>query len=171
MYSNQEKQVKQLTFATPVDPYKYGLVKCSAMTAGFLLISLFVIIISIVFYALLFRFYNFGDFFIPVIITLLPCLFFILGTGLLAGSVQANILYILMIAVLLLNFLPLPKFFDLYGGNLFGSYPLALPVGTDGEPAFTLPVSFILGKVFFSAAGIFMTALGLKRYAKTNDGT
>jgi hypothetical protein len=166
MYSNQEKQVKQLTFATPVDPYRYGLVKCSAMAAGYIIISLFVIIISIVFYALLFRFYNFGDFFIPVIITLIPCLFFVLGTGLLAGSVQANILYVLMIAALLLNFLPLPEFFDLYGGNLFGSYPLALPAGPDGEPAFTLPVSFILGKVFFSAAGILMTALGLKRYAK-----
>jgi hypothetical protein len=167
MYSNQEKQVKQLTFATSVDPYRYGLVKCSAMTAGFLLISLFVIIISIAFYIMLFRFYNLGDFFIPIVITLLPCLFFILGLGLLAGSVQANILYVLMLAALLLNFLPLPEFFDLYGGTFFASYPLALPAGLDGEPAFTLPISFILGKVFFSAAGILMTALGLKRYAKT----
>jgi hypothetical protein len=167
MYSNQEKQVKQLTFATPVDPYRYGIVKCSAMAAGFFIISLFIIITSMVFYVILFRFYDFGSFFTPVVITLLPCLFFILGIGLLMGSIQVNILYILMIAVLLLTFLPLPKFFDLYGGNFFGSYPLALPVGLDGEPAFTLPVSFILGKVFFSAAGILMTALGIKRYAKT----
>jgi len=167
MYSNQEKQVKQLTFTTPVDPYKYGVVKCAAMVAGFFAISLFVIIISMVFYAVLFRFYNFGSFFIPIVITLLPCLFFILGLGLLVGSIQSNILYALMIAVLLLGSLPFPKFFDLCGGNLFASYPLALPVGLDGEPPFTLPVSFILGRFFFTAAGVLMAALGIKRYAET----
>jgi len=167
IHSNQEKQVKQLTFATPIDPYKYGIVKCSAMAAGFFAISLFAIILSMAFYAMLFRFYNFGSFFIPIVITLLPCLFFILGLGLLVGSIQANILYALMLAALLPGSLPFPKFFDLYGGNLFASYPLALPVGLDGEPPFTLPVSFILGRFFFTAAGVFMAALGLRRYART----
>jgi len=164
MFSNREKQVKQLTFATPIDPYRYGMMKCSAMAAGFSIISFFIIILSMVFYAILFRFNSFGSFFIPIAITLLPCLFFILGIGLLMGGIQANILYALMIAVLLLNFLPLPKFFDLYGGLFFASYPLSLSVGTDGEPAFTLPVSFILGRFFFSSTGVLMAALGLKRY-------
>jgi len=164
LYSAQEKSVKQLTFATPVNLFKYCLVKCSAIAAGFLLISLFVILISLVFYAKVFRFFNFGNFIIPILITLIPAFLFIFGIGLLAGSIQSNILYVLMIAVLLLGFFNLPHFFDLYGNNLFGEYPLTLPVGTDGEPVFTLPVSFLAGKFFFSLAGIVTACLGVKRY-------
>lgn len=163
MYSNQEKQVKLLTFATPVDPFRYGLIKCSAMVAGFFIISLFVIAISLVFYTVLFRFYSFAGFLIPIVITLIPNLLFFLGAGLVLGRIQPNILYILMIAALLLGLLPLPPFFDLYGGRFFSTHPLTLPVGADGEPAFLLPISFVLGKVFYSLTGILMVLFGLRK--------
>ena len=161
MYSNHEKQVRQLTYATPVDPFKFGLVKCASIAAGFLIISLFVIILGMAFFAILFRFYRFGDFILPIIFTLIPCMLFILGSGLLLGGLQYNILYVLMVAALLIGFIPLPAFFDLYGGKLFSAYPLTLPVGPDGEPAFTLPASFILGRVFFSASGALMVLFGI----------
>lgn len=167
LYSSQEKKVKQLTFATPVNPLKYALVKCSAMAAGYFIISLFVIVLSLIFYGVIFRFYGFTGFIVPILITLLPCMLFIFGIGLLAGSVQANILYALMLLVLLIGFVPLPGFADLYGGHLFGTYPLKLPVGPDGEPAFSLPVSFLLGRIFFSAAGVLLMFYGIKRYVKT----
>ena len=166
MYSNHEKQVRQLTFATPVNPFKLGLVKVSAMAAGFLVISLFVIALSMGFYAVLFRFYRFSDFILPIVATLIPCLLFILGAGLLLGGINANTLYVLMIAALLQGILPPAAFLDLYGSRLFSTYPLALPIGLDGEPSFSLPVSFILGRIFFSATGVLMALLGLKRYAK-----
>jgi hypothetical protein len=166
MYSNQEKHVKQLTFATPVDPLKYGMIKCSAMAAGYLISSLFVIIMSFVFYGMIFRFYGLAGFIVPIGITLIPGMFFVFGVGLLAGSVQPNILYGLMIAVLLIGFLPLPAFTDIYGGHLFSTYPLQLPVGLDGEPAFSLPVSFLVGKVVFSAVGLAAMFFGIKRYAE-----
>lgn len=166
LYSNQEKQVKQLTFATPVSPVNYALVKCLAMAAGYFIISLLVIILSLIFYGVIFGFYSFTDFIVPVLITLLPGMLFIFGVGLLAGSVQSNLLYALMLLVLLIGFLPFPGFADLYGKHLFGTYPLQLPVGPDGEPAFSLPVSFLLGKLFFSAAGVLLMFCGIKRYAK-----
>ncbi len=169
MYSNQERKVKQLTFAAPVNRAKYGLIKCSAMAVACMIISLFVIVISIVFYALIFRFYSYGDFVIPIIITLLPSLLFTFGIGLMAGGVQSNILYALMIALLLFGFLPLPAFIDLYGGNLFYTHPLSLPVGLDGEPAFTLPVSFVMGKVLFSVTGTLMIFFGIKKYAVKSE--
>ena len=168
MYSKQEKQVKQITFTTPVDPVKYGFVKCAAITTGFLIISLFVILISMAFFVILFRFYNFGNFIIPIVITLIPGMLFILGAGLLLGGIHTNILYILMIAALLFGFLSPPAFFDLYGGSFFSAYPLTLSVGLDGEPPFALPISFISGRVFFSTAGILMVLLGIKRYKTKN---
>ena len=164
MYSNHEKQVRQLTFATPVDPISFVLIKCSAAAAGFLIISLFVIVLGMVFLTVLFRFYYFGDFIIPIVVTIIPCLLFILGAGLLLGGIYVNILYLLMIAALLFAFLPLPAFFDLYGAKLFSTYPLTLAVGPNGEPAFTLPVSFILGRFSFCTAGTLMVVLGIKRY-------
>ncbi len=167
MYSNQEKQVKQLTFATPVSPLKYALVKCLAMAVGYSIISLFVILLSFIFYSVIFGFYGFANFIIPILITLIPSMLFIFGVSLFVGSVQPNLLYALMIFVLLIGFLPLPGFFDLYGGHLFSTYPLKLPVGLDGEPIYSLPISFLLGKIFYCATGVSLMFYGIRRYSKT----
>ncbi|MCL2066956.1 MAG: hypothetical protein FWG99_05785 [Treponema sp.] len=166
IYSNHEKQVRQLTFATPVDPFKFNFVKYASIAAGFFVITLFVILMGMVFLAVLFRFYHFGDFIIPIAITIIPCFLFVIGAGLLLGGIQYNFLYVLMIAFLLPGFLPLPPFFDLYGGNFFTSHPLTLPTGLYGEPAFTLPASFILGRVCYSAAGVLMVLLVRKSAQK-----
>lgn len=166
LYSRQEKQVRLLTSATPVNIPVYCAIKCAAITAGFVIISLFVILISVIFYAKVFGFYNFSKFLAPIFITLIPAFLFIFGIGLLAGSIQSNILYALRLAALALGFFPLPEFFDIYGGTFFASYPLTLPAGVDGEPAFTLPALFIAGKIFFSAAGICMIFFGARRYKK-----
>ena len=162
MYSDHEKRVRQLTFAAPLDTVKLLLVKCASIIAAFLVIALFVIVLAFIFYAVLFGFTGFGNFIIPIVITVLPCLIFFLGAAFLLGKVQYNFLYVLMIAVLLLAFLPLPAFLDLYGGSFFGTYPLTLPIGPDGEPAFYLPASFILGRLFYCAAGALMAVFGIK---------
>ena len=170
MFSNQEKKLRQLIFSTPVDPYKFIIIKCSAAATGFLIVSLFVVVLGMAFLAILFRFFRFGDFIIPITITLIPCLLFVLGAALLLGGLQYNILYALMIAAFLPAFLPMPAFLDLYGGRLFGTHPLTLPLGPDGEPAFTLPSSFILGRLFFFSTGVLMALIGIKRYRKINIG-
>lgn len=166
LYSNQEKQVKQLTFATPVSPLKYAVVKCSAMVIGYFIISLFVILLSMIFYGVIFGFYGFTGFLVPILITLIPSMLFIFGTGLLLGSVQSNLLYALMIFVLLVGFIPLPAFADLYGGHLFSTYPLKLPVELDGEPIYSLPSAFLLGRIIFSVVGAILIFFGIKRYTK-----
>ena len=168
MYSNHEKLVRQLTFAAPINPFMLCLVKCFGIMAGFLAITLFVVLQCMIFFVVLFRFTNFGNFIIPFVITIIPCLLFFLGAGLLLGGLEVNILYVLMIAALLLGFLrgslPLPAFFDLYGSRFFSTHPLSLPLDLNGEGPFLLPVSFIFGRVFFSGVGAFMAFLGIKRY-------
>jgi hypothetical protein len=167
LYSNQEKRVKQLTLATPVSPLKYAVVKCSAMAIGYFVISLSVIALSMIFYGVIFEFYGFTAFLVPMLITLIPSMLFIFGVGLLAGSVQSNLLYVLMLFVLLIGYIPLPPFADLYGGHLFSTYPLKLPVGLDGEPLFSLPVSFLLGRIFYSVTGVILMFYGIKRYTNS----
>jgi hypothetical protein len=73
-----------------------------------------------------------------------------------------------MICVLLIKFIPLPAFADLYGGHLYSTYPLNLPVGLDGEPAYTLPVSFLLGRIVICAVGVVLMVYGIKRYTKAD---
>lgn len=169
LYSKEEKQVKQLTFATPVNPLKYGFIKGLTIVVGYIIISLFVIVISLLFYGVIFHFYKFTDFIIPSLITLIPALFFIFGAGLLIGSIHPNMLYVLIVLVLLIGFLPLPTPVDLYGIQTFSTYPLTLPVGPDGEPPFILPTSFLLGKVFFIVIGAAMIFFGIKGYANNHE--
>ena len=166
MYSNHEKKVRQLTFATPVDLFIFGLVKCASMMAGFFIVLVFVIILGMAFFIIIFRFYGFVNFILPIILVVIPCLLFFLGAGLLLGGLQHNILYVLMIVALLFTFLPFPVFLDLYGARLFSTQPLTLPVGLDGEPSFSLPDSFIMGRFSFCTVGFLMVLLGLKRYKK-----
>lgn len=165
LYSNHEKQVKQLTLATPADPVKYAAAKCLAIIIGYIIISLLVIATSLIFYAVLFKYYNFGAFIIPILLTLIPGLLFIMGAGLLLGSVKSNLLYVLIVLVIIISFVPLPPYADLYGGHLYSTYPLKLPVGPDGEPIFKLPLEFILNRIVFSVTGAVMILFGIKRYA------
>jgi len=169
LFSNQENRVKQITLATQVNPRKYCLIKCSAIAIGYFIISLSIIALSFMFYGLVFRFYGFSDFIVPIIVTLIPALLFIFGVGLIAGSVHPSILYALMVAVILLGLLPLPLFFDIYGARVFGEYPLTLPVGPRGEPEFVMPLSFIMGRVMFSLTGVFMMLFGAGSYYKPNS--
>lgn len=170
-YSEKEKKVNQLTSATQFNPVQYGLIKCAAAAAGFLLLTVGAAAVSFLFYAAVFRFYHFGTFVIPIVITVLPAFLFTLGLGLLAGSISSRLLSIMIPLLILIPLLPLPAFADLYGARLFAAYPLTLPVGTDGEPEFLLPVSFLVGKLFYSIAGITTAALGLKRDAARKSGS
>ena len=162
MYSRHEKQVRQLTYSTPFDLFKLCLIKCASVAAAFLLITFLIVILCMTFYAILFKFYDFGSFILPIILILIPCFLFILGMGLFLGSINYNFLFIMMIAVLLLGFIPLPVFLDLYGSGFFSTYPLSLPLGLDGEPAFSLPTDFIMGRGFFCIIGIMMVLITAK---------
>ena len=166
MYSNNEKQVMQLTFASPADPLCFCLVKCAAITTGFLIMFLFIVTLSLIFYVFLFRFTDFYSFILPAVAVIVPCLLFVLGAGLLLGNVHCNIIYVIMAVILLLSFLPLLVFFDFYGSGFFCSYPLTLPAGPGGEPSFALPATFILGRVFFSGAGVLMILCGINIYKR-----
>ena len=165
MYSDNERRIRHLTFAASIEPFKLYFIKCASIIAGFLIMTLFVITLGITFFAILFRFTYYISFIIPIVITIIPCMLFILGAGLLLGSIHLNTLYVLMIAALLLGFLPA---FDFYGASFYSTHPVTLPLGPDGEPEFSLPALFILSRVFFSVAGILTGLLGIRRYKLQN---
>jgi ABC-2 type transport system permease protein len=166
LYSKEEKGISTLRNATSINLRALVLLRCSAMIIGFLLIAAIPIGLSLWFYANNFHFTNFGGFILPILITLLPAMLFILGLGMTAGRLHPGFLYALMLIMLLFSYLPMPYSIDLFGSNFFQSFPATLPLGADGEPAFVVPVAVWIGKTVYLISGIVLTISGLTHFRK-----
>ena len=169
-YSKKEKQVEALTTATPVDAVRYALLRLAVVTLGFFFLCTLVIGISIIFYAVFFDYWNYTVFVLPAIITILPCFVFFLGLGNLLGRIHPGFLYILMILSLAMNFIPLPEalhYTGLFGGRYYASFPLSLPIGTDGEPAFTLSAAFLAVRAIYLAVGVALVVVSVRILPKS----
>ncbi len=158
-YSKKQRQVEVLTAAAPFSPFDQVTIR--TVTAGicFLLISLVVILLALLFYMRLFGFRNFAPFILPSVLLLLPCFILVNGLGQLLGSLHCGLIYVLMMAVLVLC--NVTGVFDLFGAGYFSSVPLTLPAGADGEPAFTVGAGFIAARLLYLALGaacIYLTA-------------
>jgi len=163
-YSKKEKQVEALTTATPVDAVRYALLRLAVVTLGFFFLCALVIGISKIFYAVFFDYWNYTVFIIPAIYTILPCFVFFLGLGNLLGRIHPGFLYILMLLSLAMNFIPLPEalhYAGLFGGRFYASFPLLLPIGTDGEPAFTLSAAFLAVRAIYLVVGVAFVAVSV----------
>ncbi len=139
LYTPHEKRVAAITEATPIDPRAYRAVRCLAMIVGYLVLVVMAVGIAWVWYAQVFGLKLFSAFIVPTLMTALPAMLLVLGVGLLAGRVHVGLLYALMLALLLLGQASLPLGIDWLGVTFFNEYPLTLPLGADGEPAFTVP--------------------------------
>ncbi|WP_125152636.1 hypothetical protein [Clostridium rectalis] len=160
-YQKQEKGVQVLTKATPIDPFKFQVIRFVTIIVGFGLISSVPIIYSFLFYAVNFNYTNFSAFLVPIIITLLPAMLFTLGLGTFGGQYHQGVVFVLMAGVVLLSLIPLPYSMDLFGGNFFTKYPESLQVV---EPVFSIPLSVVIGKVIYGVTGLLMMLLpGVKK--------
>ena len=153
LYSKQEKKVQTLTKATPVDPFRFQMLRCGTIIVAFTLISAVPIVYSLWFYKVNFHFINFGSFILPTIITLLPAMLFVFGAGMLGGRYHQGIIFVLMVVVILINYIPLPYAVDLSGGNFFTKYPEDLEIV---EPAFYMPATVLIGKSIYGLVGLVM---------------
>ena len=161
-FSKNELLAKQLTSATPINNLKYTLVRYGVIVIGFIIICLVAITLSVIFYSSLFGFSDYSEFLLPGAITILPGFVFFVGFGSLAGRLRPGVLYVLIPAVILLGFGVTPIFLDVFGGGYYGSAPLELPVGIDGEPEFMLSTMFIVSRIVYFAAGATMWIFGLR---------
>lgn len=161
--SEQEKRVHALTDVTPISPYRFLFLRYCAITAAFMLIALVPVGYAWWFYGFVFRYTVFGTLLLPLFCTVLPAFLFIMGLGTFVGHFNPVLLYALMPVVLLVGVLPVSGPFDLYGINLFMSYPLTLG---KLDPPFFLPALSVLWKVVYSLAGIIMGVFALKGSSK-----
>ncbi|MDP4092129.1 MAG: hypothetical protein Q8920_02105 [Bacillota bacterium] len=161
-FSKKEKQVQVITSATPVDPIRFMLTRCTAITVGFILIITVLLIISAYFYISFFKYYNFTAFLLPIIYTLIPSYVFILGLGILAGRVHQGLFYVLMLVSLALCFVHISGAFDFFGRGYYNNYPITLPVSAGGEPAFSVSDKFLLARLAYLLLGLGMLTVSIQ---------
>lgn len=159
--SKKEKQVEILTTATPVNKVHYALVKSAAVTVCFLIICAVIFGLGIYFYRSVFGYQEILSFFLPSGMIVLPCFVFSMGIGFLAGRVHQWLLYGLMAIVLVVGFAGLGGNFDFFGHWYFSSYPISLPVGGDGEPAFMVSFGFLLARLIYLVTGSLLLTIGI----------
>jgi hypothetical protein len=153
LYSKQEKSVQTLTKATPIDPFKFQMLRYGTIIIAFVLISFVPIGYSLWFYKVNFHFTSFGSLVFPSIMTLLPAMLFVLGLGAFGGRCHQAVVFVLMVVMILINYVPLPYAVDLFGGNFYSNYPASLDIV---EPAFSIPIGILSGKFIYGLVGIAM---------------
>lgn len=153
----QARGVSELTDSMPVDHGKYQLTKYLTALAAWLMLALLLVVLGIVFLCRLFG----GA--VPVAslllvsaVVLLPIAALLLGVGALAGGFRPLTLPIIMALTVAAGFLP----GDFYGEALFSEYPLTLGVL---DPAFSMPVSAVIGKLAVLIFGAVLLLLALGR--------
>ncbi|WOO36468.1 hypothetical protein R2R35_22175 [Anaerocolumna sp. AGMB13020] len=151
IYSAKEKSVQRLTLATSMDTVKFMLVRITVITIGYLLLCIGVLVLGFTFYAVVFQLKDFSAFLLPALVVLIPPVIFVLGIGLIAGRFHNSLVYGLMAVIFIISFIGLPYTVDLIGGGVFLHYPIALG---SLDPAFALPVSFVLGRIGYTAIGL-----------------
>ncbi len=159
-YSKKERQVEVLTMVTPMNKAHYALVRNGAIAVCFLIICSIMFLMGIYFYSSYFDYEKVVLYLLPFIMLVFPCLLFTLGIGHLAGRIHQGLLYVLMVIVLVLGFANSGNF-DFFGGWYFGSYPLSLPIGIEGEPAFTVSSGFLAARLIYLTAGVILLTIGI----------
>lgn len=151
-HNEKARNMALLTDATPISPGRYLIIKTSALSLAWLLMALAAVGLGLGFLLALFE----GDVPFPALlltsaVTLAPPLVLFLGVGSLVGRIHAGLLFPLMALALGIGFLPLPATWDLYGTWFFLEYPLTLETL---DPAFSMPMPVVLGKLLFLLLGI-----------------
>ena len=114
--SRKELRVRTLTLSTPLAVTRYYLFKAVAILSSVFFTVFLIIGLSFGFYALVFDYSCFAGFFTPIILFVIPPLFFVFGLGMLLGSLNEIFLYILIPLMFLFGNLsfPLPIWLDLF---------------------------------------------------------
>ncbi|AKB36334.1 hypothetical protein MSSAC_1744 [Methanosarcina siciliae C2J] len=165
VFSEKEVAVRNIIFSTPISEPEYYLLKASAITVVFVFAAFFPLLLSFVYYARYFNFYDYAEFMLPLLLFLLPSQIFVLGLSLAVGRIHSRLLYPLLPLVLFLGFFNpmLPSWFDLFGNN-FLSWPLRWYLGVqEGPIPYILPDDFLYSRLIFTFMGVFMFAFACRK--------
>lgn len=161
IFSNKELSVRTITLAAPISVPKYFILKCISIVLAYAAALVIVVFESFTFYALVFRFYSFGDFMGPIFLFLLPPVIFALGLGIFLGSFKGVLLYMLIPLTFILgnSGFNLPLWIDPFLSGFINGFPYSLQADASGEVPFALPAEISTSRAILIVFGIALIAI------------
>lgn len=166
LFSEKEIAVRRIIFSTPISEAKYYALKATAILCVMFVTSAVPIVMSLIYYAYLFRFYGYLDFLMPVTLFLLPGFIFVLGLSMVLGKQSVKFLYILLPTVFFSGMfnLGLSPYLDVCGNNLLVEYLVRLTLEQKGGMLpYILPQAFIYSRVVFVILGTILFLVACKK--------
>ncbi|WPC43735.1 hypothetical protein [Clostridium sp. JS66] len=165
LFSRNEQRVREITSCTSLPQKKYLATKSLALSISYLIIAIYCILISFVFYKTTFNFTDFQKFLLPMLIILLPTFVFVFGTSMFLGSKSQTLLYAWIPIILILSLISFNNapFIDIFAKGYVTYMPTVLSVDSLGEPVFSLSLNFIMSRLIFTLIGMILYVASFKK--------
>lgn len=165
VFSEKEMKIRKIIYSTPITQMRYYIVKAASIYIAFILATLVPIIMSLIYYGILFKFYDYSTFIKPILFFLLPISILALGGCMFIGKLSIKLLYAL-IPFSFLNGLNLgfPVWVDLYGNNFLLDHGFRLwRNNITGFIPYDLPWNFMISRLLFICFGIILFGITCKK--------
>lgn len=165
VFCEKEMKIRKIIYSTPITQIKYYIIKAASIYIAFTISALVPIIMSFIYYGVLFKFYNYIVFVKPIAFFLIPISILSLGGFLFIGKMSIKLLYALIPFAFLsgLN-LGFPVWLDLYGNNFLLDYGFGLwRNNITGAVPYNLPSNFMISRALFICFGIILFVITCKK--------
>ncbi|MBU5427234.1 hypothetical protein KQI41_12485 [Tissierella pigra] len=161
IFNEKELRARKILFSAPIPQSKYYMLKIAGLVVTFILTALVPIIMSFIYYKVLFDYSQFIIFGKYIIWFLIPTFIFLLGVGMVLGKTSSNLLYGLIPMAFLLGIMNtssiLPLWLDIFGQHFFEMSTFAELFGrTSQNISFDLASDFIYSRLVFIFLGIIL---------------
>lgn len=159
IFSEKEFRARKILFSASISQSKYYILKSISIIITFIVTALIPIIISFLYYKVLFNYTKFFIFMKSIIWFLIPSFIFLLGLAMALGKINIRLLYGLIPIAFLLGTIDttniLPQWLDIFGAHFFKMATFADLFGRESEVAsLNIPNSFIYTRIIFITLGI-----------------
>ena len=159
IFNEKELRARKILFSAPISQSKYYLLKIFSIIIMFIITALIPIIMSFVYYKILFNYNQFSTFIRPIVLFLIPSFIFFLGLSMALGKINIKLLYGLIPITFLLGTIDttsiLPQWLDIFGAHFLRISTFAELFGREREVVpLNIPNSFAYSRLIFISLGI-----------------
>lgn len=161
IFNEKELRARKIIFSTPISQARYYMLKIFTIVIAFVLIGLVPIIMSFIYYKVLFNYVGFTSYVKLILWFLIPSFVFILGLSMALGKINIKFLYGLIPITFLLGTIDtldiLPRWLDIFGAHYFKIRTYAELLGRESQVVpFELSSVFICSRLIFMLIGLIL---------------
>lgn len=161
IFNEKELRARKILFSAPIPQSKYYMLKIVGLAVTFILTALVPIIMSFIYYKILFDFSQFLNFGKYIICFFVPTFIFLLGVSMVIGKISSKLLYGLIPIVFLLGTINtrsiLPLWLDIFGQHFFDISTFGELIGRKSQVVlFNLSNHFIYSRFIFIFLGVIL---------------